>query len=282
MVQRLQVKPGIGKPAASGTSTANSASTYIVTTSGTYYIRSQDNTTLAWSNGAGSITVTVTPNVSAPVFVLGAGSTRCDVAGNITYTATAANSTGITYSLDAASLAAGNSIDASTGVVTYIAGWTNTSTVTASADGCNGPVTATHTVTVNPSVSVPVFSLGASSSRCQAAGTVTYTASATNTTGITYSLDAASIAGGNTINSTTGAVTYAAGWNGITTITASAAGCDGPQTSTHTVTVNPSVGIPVFALGASSYRCSGASTITFTATAVGSTGITYSLDAVSY
>ena len=266
---------------ATGTSTANSASTYIVTTSGTYYIRSQDNTTLAWSNGAGSITVTVTPDVSTPVFLLGANSTRCDGAGTVTYTATASNTTGITYSLDAASIAGGNTIDASTGEVTYVAGWIGTSTITASAAGCNGPTTASHTVTVNAAVGTPVFSLGASSTRCQGAGTVTYTATATNTTGITYSLDAASLAGGNSINSTTGAVTYAAGWSGTTTITACAAGCNGPQTSTHTVTVNPSVGTPVFALGANSIRCTGAATITYSATATGSTGITYSLDATS-
>ena len=266
---------------ATGTSTANSAATNVVTASGTYYIRSQDNTTLAWSNGSGSISVTVTPDVSTPVFLLGASSTRCEVAGTVIYTATANNTTGITYSLDAASLAGGNTIDASTGVVTYVAGWTNPSTITASADGCNGPVTATHNVTVNPSVTAPVFVSGTSSSRCQAAGTITYTASATNTTGITYTLDAASLAGGNSINSTTGAVTYAAGWSGTTTITASAAGCNGPLASTHTVTVNPSVAVPVFALGVSSVRCTGASTITYSATATGATGITYSLDATS-
>ena len=64
-------------------------------------------------------------------------------------------------------------------------------------------------------VGIPVFTLGATSTRCQGAGTVTYTATATNNTGITYSLDAASIAGGNTINASTGAVTYVAGmeWN---------------------------------------------------------------------
>ena len=75
---------------------------------------------------------------------------------------------------------------------------------------------------------------------------------ATNTTGITYSLDAASVTGGNTINATTGAVTYAAGWSGTSTITASAAGCNGPTNSTHTVTITPTVGTPVFALGATS------------------------------
>ena len=46
------------------------------------------------------------------------------------------------------------------------------------------------------------------------------------------------LAAGNTINSSTGAVTYTATWNNTTIITASAAGCNGPTTSTHTVTMN--------------------------------------------
>jgi hypothetical protein len=266
---------------ATGTSTTNSASTYVVTSSGTYYIRSQDNTTLAWSTGTGSITVTVTPDVSVPVFTLGVNSSRCGGAAVITYNASASNTTGIIYSLDAASIAGGNSIDPSTGQVTYVAGWTSSSIITASAQGCNGPRTATHTVTVTPDVSTPVFSLGATSSRCQGPGGVTYSASATNTTGLSYSLDAVSIAGGNSINASTGAVTYAPGWNGTTTITVSAAGCNGPKSSTHTVTVNPPVGTPVFALGSSSIRCLGAATINYGATAVGASGITYSLDALS-
>jgi len=266
---------------ATGTSTANSGPTYTVATSGTYYIRSQDNTTLAWSDGAGSVIVTVTPNVSAPVFTLGATSSRCMSAGSVIYSASAANSTGISYLLDAASLAAGNTINVSTGEVTYIAGWSGTSVITATATGCNGPVSSSHTVTTNPSVGIPVFTAGATSTQCQGAGTVTYTATATNTTGITYALDAASITGGNTINSATGAVTYVAGWNGTTTITASAAGCNGPQVSDHTVTVTPSVGTPVFALGASSFRCLGAATVNYSAAAANSTGITYSLDALS-
>ena len=109
---------------ATGTSTANSAATNgVVTTSGTYYIRSQDNTTLAWSNGAGNITVTVTPDVSIPVFLLGASSTRCEGAGAVIYTAAASNTTGISYSLDAASIAGGVTIDGTTGEMTYVAGW---------------------------------------------------------------------------------------------------------------------------------------------------------------
>ncbi|GAA4393047.1 MBG domain-containing protein [Hymenobacter koreensis] len=52
--------------------------------------------------------------------------------------------------MDAASVAAGNSIVASSGTVTYAAGYSGTSVITASAAGCNGPITATHTVTVLP------------------------------------------------------------------------------------------------------------------------------------
>jgi len=184
-----------------------------------------------------TVAVTVTPNVTITAF-LPATSIRCQGAGAITYSTTATNSTGITYSLDAASLAGGNTINAATGEVTYVADWSGTTTITASAAGCNGPAITTHIVTITPTVTISAF-LPATSTRCQGAGTVTTTTTATNSTGITYSLDAASLAGGNTINAVTGAVTYAAGWSGTTTITASAAGCNGPVTTTLTVTVYP-------------------------------------------
>jgi uncharacterized repeat protein (TIGR01451 family) len=184
-----------------------------------------------------------TPAIGTPVFSLGATSSRCQGAGTVTYTATASNSTGISYSLDATSLAGGNTINSSTGAVTYLAGWTGTSTITATATGCNGPTTSTHTATTNPTIGTPVFTLGATSNRCIGAGSVTYTASATNTTGITYSLDASSLSGGNIINSGTGAVTYAANWSGTSVITASAAGCGGPTTATHTVTITATLAV---------------------------------------
>jgi hypothetical protein len=80
----------------------------------------------------------------------------------------------------------------------------------------------------------------ATSTRCQGAGTLTYTTTAhNNSAAIVYSLDAASVTGGNTINAATGEVSYAATWSGTTTITATAAGCNGPATATKVVTVNP-------------------------------------------
>jgi hypothetical protein len=226
-------------------------------------------------------TVTVTPSVTTPIFAMGASSVRCQAAQTSNYSASVNNTIGLTYSIDAGSITGGNSIDAATGDVTFSAGWTGTTTITATAQGCNGPQTATHSVLTNSLVTAPVFAEGANSSRCQGAGTVPYAASANYTTGITYTLDAATSAAGNTINSTTGAITFTAVWTGTSTVTARAAGCLGPQTSTHTITTTPSVTTPVFASGSSSARCQGSATITYTANASNTTGITYSLNAAS-
>jgi uncharacterized repeat protein (TIGR01451 family) len=226
-------------------------------------------------------TVTINPNVAIPVFGVGSTSVRCQGTSTVTYSATATGSTGISYTLDATSLGAGNTINTATGQVSFVAGWVGTSVVTATAGGCNGPTYSTHTVTITPSVTTPIFASGVSSTRCQGAGIVTYNATASNTTGLTYSLNAASLTAGNIINSTTGEVTYVAGWTGTSIITVSAAGCNGPRTATHTVTVTPTVGMPIFALGASSIRCQGAGTVTYGSTASNSTSISYSLDANS-
>lgn len=259
----------------SGTGTV----TYVLTWNGTSIITS----TAIGCNGPAiaSHTVTITPTVSNPVFALGASSVRCQGIGTVSYSATANNSTGITYTLNTSSTTAGNTINAATGEVTYVAGWSGTSTIRATATGCNGPVNSTHTVTITPTVGTPTFSLGSSSTRCQGAANVTYTATASNTTGITYAIDGASLIGGNTINSATGQVNYAAGWSGTTTITANASGCNGPSSAIHTVTVTPSVATPVFSLGVSSIRCQGSGSITYSASALNSTSLSYSLDALS-
>jgi PKD repeat protein len=219
-------------------------------------------------------TVNITPTVAINTFTP-VSSNRCQGAGIETYTTTATNSTGITYSLDAASLAGFNTINSLTGTVTYAAGWSGLTTITASATGCNGPVSTTHTVTITPSVTINAFS-PASSTRCQGAGTVTYTTTGLNSTGISYTLDAGSITGGNTINSSNGELTYSAGWSGTTTITASAAGCNGPAIAAHVVTVNPSTGPTIFTSGAITL-CQDATDEIYTATAVNSTSIIYSV-----
>ncbi|MGN6267216.1 MAG: hypothetical protein ACTHM5_16165 [Ginsengibacter sp.] len=187
-----------------------------------------------------TLTVTTTPTVTIAAFTP-ATLTRCQGAAIITTATTASNnSSAIVYSLDATTAAfAGNSINSSTGAVTYAAGWSGTTTITASAAGCNGPATTTLTVTTTPTVTIAGFT-PATSTRCQGAGVVSYTTTASNYTSLVYSLDPATAGfAGNSINSSTGAVTYAAGWNGTTTITATAQGCNGPVTATHIVTISP-------------------------------------------
>ncbi|MFH6960606.1 hypothetical protein ACHRV1_24670, partial [Flavobacterium aquidurense] len=120
--------------------------------------------------------------------------------------------------------------------------YNSTATITSSnGDDPTGNNTAKVSVTAIQSVAIAAFS-PTTSTRCQGAGTVTYITTATNSTGIIYSLDSASLAGGNTINGASGVVTYAAAWSGKTTITASAAGCNEPATTTHVVTVNAFAG----------------------------------------
>ncbi|MFV8377752.1 hypothetical protein ACNQGA_03135, partial [Flavobacterium sp. LB3R33] len=96
-------------------------STYVFPSSlsQTTYYRLKITSSSCTSNSS-QVTITVTPTVGTPVFTLGGSSTRCQGAGSVTYTASATNNTGLTYGLDATTLAfAGNSIVAGTGVVTY-------------------------------------------------------------------------------------------------------------------------------------------------------------------
>jgi hypothetical protein len=270
----VDITPNVGVPAAISIGSGTEPSCVITGSPTTTYTSSASNSTslnwsvsdgaagsinssgvMSWTNGFyGSVDIQVTANgcngpsaqtirtvtiggtVGTPVFVLGSNSTRCQGVGSITYTANAANGT-IVYTLDGTSLGAGNTINASTGEVTYVAAWTGSTTIIATASGCGGPKSANHKVTVVPNVGTPVFTMGASSTRCIGAGTVTYTANVTDGT-IVYSLDAPSIAGGNSINAGNGQVTYAAGWSGTTTITATATGCNGPTSANHVVTIN--------------------------------------------
>lgn len=228
-------------PSTGGTWSSSNTSVATVTNAGVVTGVSGGTVTLTYvrtSDGcSNTMQFTVDPlqTVGDPAFNNGASSTRCQGNATVTYTVTAANNTGLTYSLDQTSLNGGVTINAATGAVSYPATWTGTSVITVSASGCGGPKTANHTVTTNPTVQVPVFSGGTFIQRCQGAGTNTYTATAQNSTGLSYSLDATSLAGGNTINSTTGMVTWASGWVGISQITATASGCNGPVSATISI-----------------------------------------------
>jgi len=230
-------------------------------------------------------TISVGLIIGNPSFPL-PNSVRCQGAGNVTYTATALNTvpSDFTYSLDPVSAAfSGNSINTATGQVTYAAGWSGISTITATANGCGGPKSTLHTVTTTPSVSNLNFIAGTAQTRCKGdalTSVLPFTATASNTTGITYALDPVSAAfPGNSINGLTGQVTFAAGWFGTSVITATAAGCNAPTPLTHTIVT---VDAPVFSVGNLSQTCEGVAVTTNISATNNNTGfnpIIYSINA---
>ncbi|MEN2489095.1 HYR domain-containing protein, partial [Flavobacterium sp. B11] len=175
--------------------------------------------TIVFTSGTQNPTVCSGASVPSAVYTFGGSATNATVSSLPTGLSAAVDTNAKTVTIS------GNPTTAGTYIITTV--------------GHTSPcleATIQGKVTLTPNVTIAPFS-PASSSRCQGVETITRTTTATNSTGITYNLDSASIAGGNTINSTTGAVTYAAEWSGTTIITASAAGCNGPATTTHTVTV---------------------------------------------
>jgi hypothetical protein len=223
-------------------------------------------------------TLVVTPTVGTPVpITVSAGIEPVCMLTNgtttTTYHTTAANRTSIHWSL---SNPAAGVIGDTTGLMTWTNGFFGTVNIQVVAYGCNGPsVQVIRMVTVSQTVGNPVFLMGSTSTRCQGAGIVTYTATATNNTGMSYVLDAASLFVGNTINAATGAVTYIAGWVGVSLITANATGCSGPTIASHLATSNPRPGPSI--TGPSSV-CAGVAGNVYT-TEAGMTGYTWIVSA---
>jgi len=190
-----------------------------------------------------TITYIDCPNLT-PTFTLGSTSSRCQGAAAVTYTATSAGSTSITYSLDATSLAAGNTINSATGEVTYAAGWSGTSTITATSYvGVSCPKTETHVVTINAASPTITFPGTLISGRCIGQSNEVYAANPIGGGTIIYSIDAASIAGGVIIEDTTGSVFFPASWSGVTTVTASVTTPCGSSSSDFVVTTGDVVAI---------------------------------------
>ncbi len=123
---------------------------------------------------------------------------------------------------------------------------------------------AVVTVTVGGPLGTPVFDAGLISSRCSGTGSSAYTATASNSAGISYSLSP-TLAG--SIDASSGLLTWSATFSGTATITATASGQGGPKSADYTVTVNP---IPPAPTVSGTTICSG-NTATLTATAPGGT-----------
>lgn len=254
--------------------TINSSTGAIVpstSTAGTYTV----TYTMAAVNGCSAQTATTSVTIAnVPSATISYnGSPYCSGSGTASVSRT--GTSGGTFSSTT-----GLNINSSTGEIDLVNSTPGTYTVTytiAAVTGC-ATYTATNNITITPKVSSLAFAAGSSSTRCQGLGTVTYSATANNATGITYSLDATSLAAGNSINSSTGAVTFVADWKGTSSIKALAAGCT-PLSATHTVTTSPAPSGSI----STTYTCIDGSSGTITTT--GNTGIspfTYSLNSGTF
>ena len=177
-------------------------------------------------NGSGNLTdsetftITVGDTNLAPVLTaIGNRSVNEGATLNFTASATDADlpSQTLTYSLDAASLALGMSINASTGTFSWTptesqGGMTPSVTVTVTDNG-SGTLTdsETFTITVGDTNVAPVLAAIGNQS-VNEGETLSFTVSATDADvpgqTLTYSLDAASLALGMTINASTGVFTW--------------------------------------------------------------------------
>ncbi|MCK7460586.1 MAG: hypothetical protein MZU84_00065 [Sphingobacterium sp.] len=213
-------------------------------------------------------TVTVNPSTGAVSFTAGV-TTICQDAADVTYTATAANSTSMVYSV---SPGTAGTIDPLTGVMNWDASFSGTATITATASGLCGTTAGSRIVTVNPSTGVVSFTNGATTV-CQDAANETYTATAANSTSMAYSVSPGTA---GSIDPVTGVMNWDAAFSGTATITATATGLCTTTTADRAVTVNPSTGPVSFTAGATTV-CQDAADQTYTATAANSISMVYSV-----
>ena len=265
--------------------------TVTVTDSGTGNLMDSETFTI-------TVNDTNTPPVLDPI-----GDQSVNELETLTFTATASDSDipadTLTFSLDATSLAAGMSIDASTGVFT----WTPTEsdgnttpnvTVTVTDSGTGNLMDSeTFTITVNDTNTAPVLDpIGDQS--VNELETLTFTATASDSDipadTLTFSLDATSLAAGMSIDASTGVFTWTPTEsdgnttpNVTVTVTDSGTG-NLMDSETFTITVNDTNTPPVLdPIGDQSVN--ELETLTFTATAsdsdIPADTLTFSLDATS-
>ena len=259
-------------------------------------------------NGTGNLTDSETFTITvgdinlAPVLAA-IGNQTVNEGATLSFTATATDadlpSQTLTYSLDAASLALGMTIDANTGAFSWTpngaqGGTTPSVTITVTDNGTgNLNDSETFTISVGEVNTAPL--LAAIGNQSVAEGvTLSFTASATDADvpaqSLSYSLDAASLALGMTINSSTGAFSWTpseaqGGLAPSVTITVTDSGTGNlTDSETLTITVADLNDAPVLAAIGNQAVNEGA-TLSFTATATDadlpSQTLTYSLDAAS-
>ena len=259
-------------------------------------------------NGTGNLTdsetftITVGDVNDAPVLAA-IGNQTVNEGATLSFTACATDadlpSQTLTYSLDAASLALGMTIDANTGVFSWTpteaqGGLTPSVTITVTDNGTgNLTDSETFTITVGDVNDAPVLAAIGNQSVNEGA-TLSFTASATDadlpSQTLTYSLDAASLALGMTIDANTGVFSWTpteaqGGLTPSVTITVTDNGTGNlTDSETFTITVGDVNDAPVLAAIGNQTVNEGA-TLSFTASATDadlpSQTLTYSLDAAS-
>ncbi|QIA06267.1 HYR domain-containing protein [Draconibacterium halophilum] len=196
-------------------------------TTGTYVIKATDPATNCYAIAPVNVKV-----VPSPTVVINDPDPIC-APGTIDLTdplITAGSSSGLDYTYwedDLATIPYDDSLTATDGIY-FIKGET--------VNGCYdiNPVA----INVYTTLGTPIFADGAISDVCQDADSYIYSATAENSLTLTYSIDAASEAAGNTVDSNTGEVTFAPGYNGTIYLSATGTGCAPDATTVHTITVN--------------------------------------------
>ncbi len=233
-------------------------------------------------------TVTVTPTVGTPTAITVSAGTEptCQLTNGTTtttYATTATNNTGFNWSLSNGSA---GSIGATTGIMTWVNGFSGTVNIQVTANGCNGPSSKViRTVTVTPTVGTPtaITVSAGTEPTCQLTNgttTTTYATTATNNTGFNWSLSNGSA---GSINASTGVMTWANGFSGTVNIQVTANGCNGPSSQViRTVTITPTVGTPtaITVSAGTEPTCqltNGTTTTTYATTATNNTGFNWSL-----
>ncbi|QEP44775.1 cadherin repeat domain-containing protein [Ectothiorhodospiraceae bacterium BW-2] len=262
-------------------------------------------TVIATDDSNNSTEQTVTLNINdldegAPQFTSGATATAIDEnsgAGRLVYTATATDTGSVTYSLKAGDDAGLFSIDATSGEVTlsgnpdYEAQASYSFTVIATDDS-NNSTEQTVTLNINDlDEGAPQFTSGAIADAIDensGAGRLVYTATATDTGTVTYSLKAGDDAGLFSIDANSGQVTLSGDPDfetkpsySFTVIATDNAGNSSEQSVTLAVN-NLDENAPQFTSGATATAIdenSGAGQLVYTATATDSGAVTYSLKA---
>jgi hypothetical protein len=237
------------------------------------------NTGCTAASATSSITTTVNPLTGDPVFTVGATSV-CKDADDETYTATAANSTSIAYSVYPSGSSGAGTMNSSTGVMNWKSTFSGTATITATATGLCGTTTTDRIVTVYPSAPAQPGSITGSSPVCQGQTGVSYSIAAV-TNAMSYQW---TVTSGCTITSGQGTVSitvdFAAGATNQTISVRGQNTCGLGSVRNLPVTVNPT---PTATIAGTTTVCqgSGSPLITFHNPQTLPVTITYNINGAS-